>query len=558
MITRKISTATCATFLILLCAVLLFGCSNEKPPTEFAVYASATERKISLRWDEVAGADRFRLFKKAEDKNDFRFVCDLTGVCSYTDEYVEKGKTYSYKVKAYKEAEVIAEGLCETSGPLPSPEITLIRQIGISTYDVEWNNGSGECIVYGKTLSGWSEVGRSERGSLRFENTGGYTDLSVSSKDTDAIRSAPVPFGASGKVLAVTSVDDWTNAVEVDLPAGEWKYELARSLTKDGEYVTIGSGDEKVFYDVKEEDDTESYWYRVRCTGDRFESVWSEPVELGTNSKAVSYLPVFVYHELVPENEREGKEVFDDDLITPADFESDLIWLKEHGYTAIFAADLIRFLEGKGTLPAKPILLTFDDGKYSVYKYAAPLLVKHGMKATLAVIGSEIDAATEFPDERQTADAPFCTWDELKEMHDSGAVEIVSHSMYMHSYTHEGRHGANVSENETAEQYLPLAQTDAELILGKIEQVTGSSVPVLAYPYSIRSDESDKAWLAAGYKILFCGNSGSVHTSKWNPMIREAGLNTYSSRLRRIGRTEDTPIGTFLQSYEKYLAQKAS
>lgn len=551
--------AALAAAILTLCAFLLFGCAEEeRDPESLSVSASATEKTVSVRWDAFEGADRFRLYKKAADKDDFRFVCDFTDVYSFTDEYVEKGMDYVYKVKAYDGAAVIAEGLCAPTGPLASPEITSIRQIEGLTYEVKWNSYRGECVVYGKTASGWLEIGRSENGLLRFDNTDKYTSLSVSSTAEDAIRSASVPFGGGGSVLSVTTLDDWTNAIELDAPAGNWRYEFSRSATKDGEYSTVGFGDKNVFYDVKEEDDTVAYWYRVRCLGDRFESLWSEPVEVGTNAKSVYYLPVMVYHEFVPLDERGDDELFNDDFITPDDFESDLIWLKANGYSTITISELIGFLEGEGTLPEKPILLTIDDGKYSVYKWAMPLLLKYEMKASLAVIGAEIDSATESPGERENTTSPFCTWNEIKAMHDSGAIEIVSHTQNLHKYSQAGRNGANVAEGETAEQYLPIAQTDATLILGKIGQITGKAVPALAYPYSIRSDESDEAWIAAGYKILLSGNNRYVNTSKWNPMIREAGLNVHSARLRRIGRIEGTPIGTYLQPYDELLAQNAS
>ena len=551
--------AALAAAILILCAILLPGCAEEeRDPESLSVSASATEKTVSVRWDAFEGADRFRLYKKAADKDDFRFVCDFTDVYSFTDEYVEKGIDYVYKVKAYEGAKVIAEGLCSTTGLLVSPEITFIRQIEGETYEVEWDGNERKCAVYGKNASGWSELGQSENGRLRFENTENYTALSVMSNDKDAIRSAAVAFGGSGNVIAVTTLDESTNAVELDIPAGNWKYELSRSETKDGEYSSVGSGDKNVFYDVKEEDDNIPYWYRVRCFGDRFESVWSEPCQVGTDQKKVFYLPVLMYHEFVPLDERGEGNIFDEDYITPDEFENDLIWLKENGYTTITVADLIGFLEGEGTLPEKPILLTIDDGKYSVYKRAMPLLLKYGMKASLSVIGSEIDSATESPDGRESLPDSFCTWDEIKAMHDSGAIEIVSHSQNLHKFSQSGRHGADVSEGETAEQYLPIAQTDAKLILGKIEQVTGEAVPALAYPYSIRSDESDKAWLASGYKILLCGNDHEVSTSRLNPMISEAGLNDHSARLRRIGRIGGTPLLTYLRSYEDLTAQNAS
>jgi peptidoglycan/xylan/chitin deacetylase (PgdA/CDA1 family) len=553
--TRRLLCALFAAILVL-CPLLLTGCDEEKAPAPLSLSASSTERTISVRWDAAEGADRFRLFKKnTADGKDFRFVCDVTDGFSYTDEYVEKEKEYVYKIKAFAGASVIAEGICAPVRLGPSPEITIIRQIKSLTYEAQWDKLDTECVLYGKTSSEWREIGRSKDGFLRFENTNNYSEIAVSTTAADAILSSSVTLGTPGSVFAVTALDDWTNVVELGISEGDWKYEIARSETSNGVFTTVGSAENDVFYDVKEEDDTKTYWYRLRCLGDRFESAWSEPVRLGTNQREIYYLPVIVYHELLPENERAQKDLHDEDVITPEDFQNDLIWLKEHGYTSISAAELIAFLEGEAELPEKPILLTFDDGKYSVYEWAWPILTKHGMKATLAVIGSQIDSATKAPQERENADAAFCTWDELAEMSASGAIEIISHTQNMPAFSRDGRQGANVAEGETASQYAPLASADAKQILGKIEEATGAAIPAMAYPYSIRSEESDRAWIAAGYKLLLCGNSGSVHTSKWNPMIREAGLNLYSTKLRRFTRLEDTSVEWFLQSFENMLVR---
>lgn len=551
--TRRIRAAVAAAILIF--CFPLAGCADETETTALELSASSTERTVSVSWDSVEDADRFRLFKKTGERADFRFVCDVTDAFSYTDEYVEKDTEYVYKIKAYNGASVIAEGSCAPICLAPSPAITSVRQIEGQIYEVEWDNNDKVCIVYGRSSSDWYEIGRSEDGVLRFENTNSCTELSVASDGKDAIRSAAVSFVSSGSVLAATALDGWTNAIEVDLSDGDWRCELARSETKDGEYTVVGSAKGSVFYDVKEEENTTPYWYRFRLLGDRFEGAWSEPMQLGTNARDVFYVPVILYHEFLPEKEWDGTIEFKEDVITPEEFESDLIWLKEHGYSAITTSELIEYFEGGGSLPEKPIIISIDDGKYGVYKWAWPLLNKHGMKASLAVIGSMIDSATASPATRDGDAAPYCTWDEIAEMSASGSMEIISHTQSMHVFSHDGRQGANVAEGETSEQYLSVAVSDAKSIMSKIEKATGSTPFAMAYPYSVRSVESDIAWRGAGYKLLLCGNDDSVSRSKWNPLIREAGLNVYSSRLRRIGRITGTPVGRYLGNYEEFLAQ---
>ena len=63
-----------------------------------------------------------------------------------------------------------------------------------------------------------------------------------------------------------------------------------------------------------------------------------------------------MYHGLLKEEARQGKYV-----LSPAQFESDLKYLKENGYHTVVVQDLIDYVEKGVPLPEKPVMLTFDD-----------------------------------------------------------------------------------------------------------------------------------------------------------------------------------------------------
>ena len=86
-------------------------------------------------------------------------------------------------------------------------------------------------------------------------------------------------------------------------------------------------------------------------------------------------LPVIMYHSIC---ERTPNEY----IVTPQQAESDLAWLKEHGYTSVSAQQLIEYTHGKGSLPDKPVLITLDDGFYNNLSEFLPLLEKYDMKIT--------------------------------------------------------------------------------------------------------------------------------------------------------------------------------
>ena len=85
-------------------------------------------------------------------------------------------------------------------------------------------------------------------------------------------------------------------------------------------------------------------------------------------------IPVVMYHALLKDEAQHGRYV-----ISPAEFENDLLYLKKHGYTTILVEDLIAYTQG-ASLPEKPVLLTFDDGYYNNYLYAFPLAQKYQCK----------------------------------------------------------------------------------------------------------------------------------------------------------------------------------
>jgi peptidoglycan/xylan/chitin deacetylase (PgdA/CDA1 family) len=87
-------------------------------------------------------------------------------------------------------------------------------------------------------------------------------------------------------------------------------------------------------------------------------------------------LPILLYHKVSP-YQNDGLTISTDRL------DSHLAHIKSKGYTPISFGDLKNSLEGRQRLPAKPILITFDDGYLSTYELAYPLLRKHNVKATI-------------------------------------------------------------------------------------------------------------------------------------------------------------------------------
>lgn len=144
------------------------------------------------------------------------------------------------------------------------------------------------------------------------------------------------------------------------------------------------------------------------------------------------------------------------DTISSDQIEKQFQWLRENGYHPVSIEDLLAAQKGVKPLPEKAILLTFDDGYESFYRVVYPLLKTYQFPAVLAIVGSWIETKSDqkvLYGNKKVSREKFLTWKEIKEISDSGLVEIASHSYDQH-------HGilANPQNNEqpafTTRQYF--------------------------------------------------------------------------------------------------------
>ena len=122
--------------------------------------------------------------------------------------------------------------------------------------------------------------------------------------------------------------------------------------------------------------------------------------------------PILEYHQVTNEKLDPDFEIYN---VPPDDFNAQLDFLQSEGYTTITLQDFMRVVHGKGSLPTKPIVLTFDDGYSDNFSDMFPILKAHGMKAVVYVITNQIGQKN------------YLKFNELKEMQQYG-IEIGSHT----------------------------------------------------------------------------------------------------------------------------------
>lgn len=198
-------------------------------------------------------------------------------------------------------------------------------------------------------------------------------------------------------------------------------------------------------------------------------------------------MPVLMYHHMVPEGQNCNAMT-----ITPGKFRADLDIILAKGYTPVLPGELA---EG-APLPEKPILITFDDGYRSNYDLVYPILREYGVKACISIIVLMPDLPTD----------NFCTWEQLREMTDSGLVEVGSHSYRLHNlgedkgnYEKDGTNGVERRPGESDGDFQARVLDDIQKSHDRIAAELGS-VTCFAYPFGC-TDPDAKALVDALFPV---------------------------------------------------------
>lgn len=205
---------------------------------------------------------------------------------------------------------------------------------------------------------------------------------------------------------------------------------------------------------------------------------------------------VLCYHHIVPE--ALSKSI--DTVVPLSEFEDQMKYLYEHGYYTASSNDIEEFLHNKKKLPQKTVVITFDDGYASNYTYAYPILKKYDFKALIFIIGSKMmkDGQTQNP----SAIAKL-SFDQIKEMADSGLVEFGNHTFDAHDFINGKPCLLSMCKDRISLDFEQVNEVFDEIGLLKPRSI--------AYPYGKFNDVSVKAAETNGYKLGFTVSKGFVY-----------------------------------------------
>jgi peptidoglycan/xylan/chitin deacetylase (PgdA/CDA1 family) len=100
-------------------------------------------------------------------------------------------------------------------------------------------------------------------------------------------------------------------------------------------------------------------------------------------------VPILEYHVL---GRPHGEVPYPELYVGRSDFSKQMDWLEDRGYEAVTLEAAEEAWYHGGTLPAKPVVISFDDGYRPQYTFALPELRKHGWPGllNLKAEGSEL------------------------------------------------------------------------------------------------------------------------------------------------------------------------
>jgi len=155
----------------------------------------------------------------------------------------------------------------------------------------------------------------------------------------------------------------------------------------------------------------------------------SKDKNIQTNIEKKIGIPVLMYHmiekneNIIPYPEAKlGKNM----AVTPEEFKEQIQYLKSNGYRTITYEQLNDFMITGTRLKDKSIVISFDDGYYSTYKYAYNILKELEMTAEVAVI-TGVDCMDNMLG-RTTLSKHF-NWEQAKEIAQSQVLDLQSHTV---------------------------------------------------------------------------------------------------------------------------------
>lgn len=187
--------------------------------------------------------------------------------------------------------------------------------------------------------------------------------------------------------------------------------------------------------------------------------------------------------------------------ISTQKFREQIKWLVDNDFNVMTLKQFWRYPECGAAIPAKTVVLTFDDGYENFLTEAAPVLQEFGLAATAFLITDYIGKTNEYDkDVQDIQELKMMDWDQIKLLGDFGW------DLQCHTKSH-----------------YPLVEIDEEVLETELrvsrrilESKLGEVVEFFCFPYGAFDRNSLQAVERAGYKAAISCIPGTVKTDRVN------------------------------------------
>lgn len=226
-------------------------------------------------------------------------------------------------------------------------------------------------------------------------------------------------------------------------------------------------------------------------------------------------VPVLVYHGIgsAPVDTEDRRFV-----VARVRFAEQMMSLREAGYHAITTGQLSRYLSTRDprTLPSRPILITFDDGRVDAMLQGDRILRDSGMRATMFAIGRASESGSPY----------YESWQGLRDYATESRWELGNHTYDLHHQLGQGL--AARSALVTAGRREPLRAYTARVAgdLTRSDRLLaghpGAARGAFAYPFGDWGDQARPQVRAALRRLLaarFAVAFDQDEQEEWRPAL---------------------------------------
>ncbi len=364
-----------------------------------------------------------------------------------------------------------------------------VPSITLDIHRISDTSGTKNTSNPGNTKSKFKR-GETVRMTLKASNAGGSVPVQSVLNIRDANDSDP-PIYDSNTVGENNSADSPLNNGETDYYSFDWTIPANAPL---GWYDLLGA--------IRDSNDWDTVYDTIGDGANDENFEWQLDQFRVAEAQPTLTIPILSYHKV---DNTAPTEYW----LTTHNFDSQIAALKAYGYKTVSLEDVYKYIGGTGSLPSKPVVITFDDGYQNFYTKAYPILNQYGFKATnfvnsnyIGELESERNNSNEWEPGAEERQYPtkHLLWSEIQTMKNNGMI------FEAHSKTHRDLTSLSASEAEDE-----IAGSKAI-----IDSKLGTSANFFSYPFILSDSTIENLVLNAGYHGAVTVNNQLFNTSTGN------------------------------------------